>query len=57
MKCEAGRQEKQLIKMKLPRGLTAGANKGRWEEKKKKDGRLQGGRKEGTVGTETIRRH
>lgn len=36
MKCEAGRQEKQLIKMKLPHRLTAGANKRRWEEKKRK---------------------
>lgn len=36
MKCEAGRQEKQLIKMKLPHRLTAGANKGRREEKKEK---------------------
>lgn len=36
MKCEAGRQEKQLTKMKLPHGLTAGANKGRRVEKKRK---------------------
>jgi len=37
MKCEAGRQEKQLIKMKLPHGLRAhvGApNSGRGEKRK-----------------------
>lgn len=37
MKCEAGRQEKQFIKMELPHGLRAGINSERREKRKDKE--------------------